>query len=37
MQAVRQGWSRTTLELSIKNRLRQRQGVVIEKLSNGPV
>lgn len=25
-QAVQRGWSRTTLELSIKNRLRQRQG-----------
>lgn len=28
-QAVQQGWSRTTLELNIKNRLRQRSGVAV--------
>lgn len=28
-QAVRQGWSRMTLELNIKNRLRQRQGSAV--------
>ena len=28
-QAVQQGWSRTTLELSIRNRLRQRQGAAV--------
>lgn len=29
VQAVQQGWSRTTLELNIKNRLRQRQGAAV--------
>lgn len=29
VQAVQHGWSRTTLELNIKNRLQQRQGVAV--------
>lgn len=29
VQAVQQGWSRTTLELNIRNRLRQRQGAAV--------
>jgi predicted nuclease of restriction endonuclease-like (RecB) superfamily len=29
MQAVQQGWSRTTLELHIRNRLQQRQGAAV--------
>lgn len=34
LQAVQQGWSRTTLELSIKNRLYQRRGAAICKQQN---
>lgn len=34
LQTVQHGWSRTTLELHIKNRLRQRQGVAITNFAD---